>query len=336
AAFPGAAVRTVRRPTYNLLAANTVKGNYVFINRQFKMDRNDLRSLLDFAREGNTVFIAAESYDEAFADSLGFRVSTSVVEKDSLVHFLNPLLGGEEYPHKGSFPRTWFSLADSANTVKLAADASGKAHFIRTRWGKGNFYLHSRPGMFSNYHLLRNEGHEYTFRALSYLPVQAVWWDEYYKQGREGNNSIFGVIARYGAVRWAWYLLLGGVLLFIIFGGKRRQRVIPLVKPLRNTSLEFAGVVSTLYYNQQDFKDIAMKKIRYFLENVRNRYQESAEDAASDPDFTARLASRSGLDKARLEELFRTIRYIRAAEVLSEAELHLLNGQIEDFYGKQA
>lgn len=334
--FPGKEINSVRVPAYNLLGDSTISGNYIFIGPRFDLQEPDLAALLDFAKNGNTVFIAAEMYGKAFADSLDFRVETGITASDSLVHFLNPTLGSENYVYDANSFSSWFTEADTLNTVKIAASSSGKTNFIRTRYGKGTFYLHSQPAMFSNYHLLRNKGHEYVFRAISYLPELPVWWDEYYKQGRQGSNSILGVIARYPSLRWAWYLLLGGLLLFIVFGGKRRQRVIPVMKPLDNTSLEFTRVVSSLYYNQQDFKDIALKKIRYFREFIRNRYQESPEGPDAGKHFTTRLAAKSGLDEKTVDALFRTISYTEAADFLSEAELHSLSGRIEDFYSSHA
>lgn len=330
--FPGARIETVRVPAYNLFKDSTVRGTYLFIGPSFNADKNDLEALLDFVRKGNTAFIAAEMFAPAFLDSLGVKTNASVVPSDSLVRFVNPELGKEHYSLRQLSPYTWFSGGDSSRTVKITEDLGGKANFIRVRHGAGGFYLHSRPGMFSNYYLLRNQGHEYAFRALSYLPAQNLWWDEYYKQGRVGSKSLFGIIRKYPAIRWAWYLLLAAVLLFVVFRGKRRQRIIPRIAPLKNTSLEFAGVISSLYYNQRDFRDIAVKKAWYFQEYLRNRYQEASDDPLADPGFTGRLSAKSGIEKAVLEELFRTIAYTKAADFISEEELHALNRQIEDFY----
>src|SRR3546814_789988 len=297
--YPDMPLEVIRVPPYNLLEDSTVSGNYLFIGPDFKADKFDQESLLNFVEEGNTAFIAAETFPPAFLDALRVRTHTSLIGSDSLIHFVNPELGSRKYVLPLRSLSTWFSAIDSSSedspekmTNALAtADSSatfgspsffsiteslsGKSNFIRVPYGNGNFYLHSQPIMFSNYHLLRNQGHEYAFRALSYLPAHHTWWDEYYKQGRVGSRSLFGIIAKYPTIRWAWYLLLFGLLLYVIFRGKRRQRVIPQIEPPKNTSLEFAGVVSSLYYNQRDFKDIGMKKAWYFEEFLRNRDRKS-------------------------------------------------------------
>ncbi|QEC51803.1 DUF4350 domain-containing protein [Anseongella ginsenosidimutans] len=334
--FPGADVETVRVPAYNLFSDSTLTGNYLFIGPRFRTDEYDLEALLGFVGKGNTAFIAAGIFEQAFLDSLHIETETGVMPPDSLVRFVSPYLANERYSYPPLAPFTWFSGGDSLRSVKISEDLSGKANFIRVSHGQGNFYLHSQPAMFSNYYVLRNRGHEYAFRALSYLPLKPVLWDEYYKQGRVGSKSLLGIIGRYITLRWAWYLLLGGVILYIVFLGKRRQRVIPLVEPLKNTSLEFAGVVSSLYYNQRDFKDIALKKCGFFLEHLRNRYQEASEDPLADPGFVSRLSAKSGIEKASLEELFRSIAYVKVVDLITEAELHALNNRIEDFYKKRA
>lgn len=332
-AFPGKAVRTVRDPAYNLLGDTAVRGNYIFIGPQFDADSLDVVQLLEFAKKGNHVFIAARDYGQAFRDTLGFEVGTVFASQDSLMRFTNPELGDAGYRLELEPPYSYFSEADTLATVQLSSGESGMVNFIRVRFGRGCFYLHAQPELFSNYYLLRNGGHRYVFNALSHLPVAPVWWDEYYKQGR--NGSVLGVIARYEPLRWAWYLCLGGLILFVIFGGRRRQRIIPVAEPLRNTSLEFAEVVSSLYYHQQDFRDVAMKRIIYLKEYIRNRYHEETESMdGNDEAFLQRMAAKTGMAAAVLKRLFEAFRQVESAREVSEHELQQINGLIEDFYEK--
>ncbi len=343
--FPGAPVENVRIPAYNLFSDTTITGNYVFLAPQFKMDENDREALLKFVRAGNQAFIAAELFEDAFLDSLGINALTNMLANDSLVHFVNPHLGGDGYSNPPFYPATWFTRAELPDTgvarenpaapASISEDLAGRANFIRLKYGEGYFYLHSRPALFSNYYILRDKGHEYAFKALSYLPVQTIWWDEYYKQGRIGSRSVLGVIGRHPTLRWAWYLLIGGVLLYMLFEGKRRQRIIPPLEPLKNTSLEFARVVSSLYYHQRDFKDIALKRAAFFMEEIRSRYQELAGDPRPGPGFINRVAARSGVESGPLEKLFQNLARIKAADRISEQELLHFNGQLEEFYKKR-
>jgi len=62
------------------------------------------------------------------------------------------------------------------------------------------------------------------------------------------------------------------MILFVLFEMKRRQRIIPVIAPLRNTTLDFVQTVGNVYFNQRDNKNIAIKKITYFLEFVRSNF----------------------------------------------------------------
>jgi hypothetical protein len=64
-------------------------------------------------------------------------------------------------------------------------------------------------------------------------------------------------------------LFLGAVLVFILFNAKRRQRVVPIIEPLKNTSVDFIRSIGNLYMQEGDFHDMMAKKSQYFLSKVR-------------------------------------------------------------------
>ncbi|MEJ7677787.1 MAG: hypothetical protein WKG06_07955 [Segetibacter sp.] len=65
---------------------------------------------------------------------------------------------------------------------------------------------------------------------------------------------------------------LAGLLLYVLFEMKRRQRIIPVITPLKNSTLDFVKTVASVYYNEKDNNGIADKKVNYFLEFVRSRF----------------------------------------------------------------
>ncbi len=70
-------------------------------------------------------------------------------------------------------------------------------------------------------------------------------------------------------LRWAVYLMMLGVVLFMIFTARRHQRVVPIVEKPKNRSLEFIQLIGTLYYQRHDHADLVRKKFRFFAEEVR-------------------------------------------------------------------
>ena len=97
-------------------------------------------------------------------------------------------------------------------------DTIKNPNFIRMNYGEGVIYLHSNPMAFTNFFLLDSVHGDYYQRALSFLPPATnVVWDEYLKSGAEGQQTLFRVIFRYPALKWAYILLILGAILYVLF-----------------------------------------------------------------------------------------------------------------------
>ena len=339
-----------RLPVYNQLTEypNTF-GNYVFIQPQFDIDKLGLSELLDFVRNGNNAFIAAERFSQNLLDSLKIQyeftsgiesgdttnivdMSTRFLRKNDLVLLNNP---DKVYQLKKNNSVLYFSKFDFiATTILGQTQEKSLADFIRVQYGNGYFYLNANPVAFSNYYVLNKETNKYAFTALSYLPEDLpVIWDEYSKQGRVGEEHVLREILAYPPLKWAYYIALAGIVVFVIFEGKRLQRVIPVYKPLPNKTVEFANVIGSLYYNKRNNADIALKRITYLLEFIRANYYEST--ANLDDNFIERITEKTGCDENLTKELFVVIRKIKQhadKDWMSDSDLLKINQLIEQFY----
>ncbi|MCE3279269.1 MAG: hypothetical protein K0S44_1460, partial [Bacteroidetes bacterium] len=167
-------------------------------------------------------------------------------------------------------------------------------------------------------------------KALSFLPVRDVIWDEYYKAGRFVDRSPLNVIFRHPSLLAAYYLLIISLLVFMIIGIKRKQRVIPIWKPLKNTTLKFVDVVGTLYYQKGDHKNMAEKKIAYFLDHVRTSFHLKTNEY--NEEFIERMSNLSGIEKTKISDLFDYFKKISLKQKISQQELMTLEKKIEEFY----
>ncbi|WP_167856538.1 DUF4350 domain-containing protein [Hymenobacter metallicola] len=323
------------------------KASYLFVNDEFELSSADTRALLRHVARGNDVFIAAEQFNSQFADTLGFRTAPFVgtprlkgpakaagLQDSVQLRLSNPRLaraagGTFRLPTLGAAYRI---LPDSGlQATQLAADEKGRAVLVRIPHGRGQLYLCSVPLAFTNYFVLRPPTSNFAFAALSYLPVgRPVWWDEFQKQGRQGEQSLLRVLLAHDALRWALYLSLAGAILFILFEAKRRQRVIPILRPLPNTTLLFTRTVAGLYQQGGNHALIADKKIGLFLEFLRTRLHEPSLDL-DEAEARERLASKTGLSLAEVELLVRRINFIRTSRQVSDNELLLLSKALNDF-----
>ena len=130
------------------------------------------------------------------------------------------------------------------------------------------------------------------------------------------------------ALKWAWYLALLGMLIFMIFNAKRRQRVVPIITPLPNTTLDFTKTIGNLYYQEGDHQNIVDKKIIYFLEKIRNEYL--IDTTVLDDNFVKKLHQKTGKNLDDIEKVVRLINYQRKSYNLSiEEDLIEINNAIE-------
>ncbi|UHG91689.1 DUF4350 domain-containing protein [Spirosoma oryzicola] len=330
-------VSTVRLPVYNFLTEtkSAVRSNYVFICRDFNADGNDLKQLRAYANRGNNVFISAYSFPDSLGSVLGFKADVKEPNKADTTlrqNLVNPKVaksGGYNFFHDDG--RNFLTITNSQRTTVLGRNARKEPVFIRVQYGKGYFFIHNLPLAFTNYYVLSPRTSDYTFKALSYLPALPTYWDEYQKQGRfdEEQQSIFRYIWSQPALNWAYYLVVFGLLFYAIFAGKRTQRIIPVVEPPRNTSLDFVKTVGRLYFQQGDHDNLARKRIQYFLSDLREQY--SLNTTVLDKEFTETLAQKSGTSLTETEELVRLLRDAQKSISLSEYDLLTLNAAIERF-----
>ncbi|WP_443937522.1 DUF4350 domain-containing protein [Pedobacter sp. MW01-1-1] len=304
--------------------------SYVLIAEKPKISKADFAELKKFMQAGNRVFIAAEYYGDAIHNELNL-VSSKKYQKVGL-NFCNPNLKSEvDYGFKRNIGFHYFSKLDSNKTIVLGKKSAGAANFIQIPYGKGALFLMAEPGFFSNYNLLDKDGSEYAGKALSYLQgSQALIFDDYYSHIDEEEKDVFSVLFAHRELKCAYYVCLFALLIFVLYEIKRKQRVIPVVEPLANTSLEFVKVVGSVYYHERNNLDIATKRINYFLEHLRSRYYLATN--LLDESFTELLVHKTGINEVFAKNLTRALRETPQRQSMNDSELILLNNSIEQFY----
>ena len=315
--------------------------NYLFVNNAFGNDRLDSRALLALARRGNAVFITAEDLNGAFADSLGVRVerlaprirptARNTFGPDSVeLRFANPALAAGRCWVPGSAAEFRFVLKPGHAGHTLATDARGRPVYVELAVGLGHVYLCAVPAVFSNRYFLQPRIRPFAVAALRYLPARRTFWDEYQKQGPTDDQSLLRVLIAHEPLRLAYFITLAGAALFMFMGARRRQRIIPTIHPLPNTTLLFTRTVAGLYRQGRSHGLIAEKKVSLFIDYLRTRFQEPSPDFG-DEQFRERLSQKSGVPRPRVDELLRLMNFARTAPQVTDAQLMQLNAAVNDF-----
>ena len=325
---------------YELKDSLSAGENILIVSSIFSADREDTKTLLHHAENGGSVFISAEYFRGHFSDSVKvstydyfFKVGRIFDDGDSAyLKFANPGLDTlKEYYYGRNNIHNYFSQFDSARTTVVATNDYGYPVTIRIPIGKGNLILNSTPLAFTNIYLLSAHNHEFAAGTLSFLPSEDVTWTEYYHLGRMEASTPLRFILTNEPLRWAYYITIFSILIFMFFEMKRRQRIIPVIKPLANSTLDFVSTIGNLYLQSGEHKNVAEKKINFLLDTMRTKYLVST--SVLDGRLVSVLGKKTGKDENEIRDLVDAIETVRSKEKISAEELIDLNKKIEKFSG---
>ncbi len=353
--FPHAKIETNRYAPaeWKTLTSDSVKQVLLIVTKVFNPSEEDLNYLTGFVQKGNYVFISAlqmtsdasrffklrqKDHYDFYSLMLGvhhrFNAFDSTIVRLDSNSFKLPL----SYQYPGADFTNEFANTDSIFTYPLGYSANLNRNLLAVNSMKGKFFLHAAPIIFSNFFLLYENNHQYYEKLMSLLPADTkkIVWDEYYLYHYNNNNKpqerqgILSVILRYENFKWAFWVALLLLFLYVITEIKRKQRVIPDYEKPKNDSLEFVKTIGKLYYEKGDHKNLAEKLTQYFLDYVRNRFKISTAEINSL--FVQQLATKSNKDISEINAIAESIHTINLSAAITQKQLMDYYELLEKFY----
>lgn len=314
---------------------------YIYIGQNTYLNEDEVKAIMDYVYAGNSFFISANYIDTALLNRIKCTEDYWTLPPAWLDFFdgmrnTNVGFGNDQYEYYYHPFKSSFRFRDSVFTKVLGVNEDNKPNYIVHFHGKGKLFLHCAPRAFSNYFMLKNDNYKYLQNVLGYNTVTPdhVYWDEYYRKiktkasgGKGGSLSAILSHPQLAAAFWLALLLLA---LYILFGGKRRQRIVEPIKPNENTTVTFTETIGRLYLQKKDNKNIAEKMCTYFTEYVRNNYFLSSN--IINDDFITSLSRKSGVERQKVESLYRAIEHVHNNVSVDDYQLLSLNEQIQNFY----
>ena len=347
-----------RKTFYQMEQEDTVHNKGILlIATNLPFGRVDIEALLKMADRGNKIMLVSSSFTKTLEDTLKFdctysyfrsvdlkKYAASLLKRDSIYWIGDPEVYSRQvfrfYPQ---FCKSYFRRYDSLPVRKLAEVnlASGMGHALDELdsttvsrnyhplvamvrpWGKGEIILVSTPLLFTNYGVLDEKNATYIFRILSQMgELPIVRTEGYMKETAQTQRSPLRYFLSQRPLRWAIYLSMFAILLFMVFTARRRQRAIPVIQEPENKSLEFTKLIGTLYYQKNDHANLVHKKFTYFAEVLRREIQVDVEEVADDERSFHRIAQKTGMEVEEISRLIREIRpVIYGGRVLSGEEM---------------
>lgn len=316
---------------------------YVCLAAKLFVNKEEAEAMMEYVYAGNSLFIAAGQIDDILLDEIGIdevyidpmmEKAIGLMKNTAVNTAMQPDLKYSYYYYPF---QNYFTGIDSSNTRVLGYNEANKPNSIVHFYGKGKLFLHCEPRAFSNYFLLKENNYEYLKNAVAFTESEPehVYWDDYYNKIRYRKNqdkdfSTFSEIMKHPPLVYAFWLSLLLLLLYISFGAKLLQRVIPVTKPNENTTVTFTETIGRLYLQKKDNKNIADKMITYFNEYIRNTYFLNTNHINND--FIVGLSRKSGVEKDKVDTLYRSIVATQGSAVVSDYQLLSLHEQIQHFY----
>jgi hypothetical protein len=350
--FPNSEIQSVEESIYDVLikSDSSKTSNYLLINENIYFDEQETNQILNYVAKGNQVFIATTELTGKLADTLNIEILKEYTIKEDTVSvdFTHSDLNKHIYEFERGVNTAYFTSLDTLNTeilghIHFTANAflnneskvkQVKPNFIKISFGEGNFIINTLPIAFTNYYLL-SDNSNYSANSFSYLENQLLYWDDYKKSGRKVITSPMRFVLNQPALKWCYYLVLFGLLLFVIFKAKREQRIIPVIKPLENSSVEFARTIGSLYHQNKDYTNLNSKKINFFLNYLRNRYYLNT--TVLDEKLVTQLAAKAGKNIEETKSLIDFLLSLKNKPIHTDQDTLKLSQKINTFkqsYGR--
>lgn len=306
-------------------------GTFISISEGGQLDDESVKELLSFASYGNAVFITAKYFPGKILDTLKIQTNENEFRIDSIQLSLQNKPTKKYWLDKG-FSQVYFDKLVPNDTLKVLGnqEALGKKYpnYIAAKFGRGTVMLHTQPAVFTNYHLLKNNHYQYTEKLTEHIqPGNIFWQNGSERVGPGESDSKLSYIMQQPALRAAWRLGLIGLVFFIFFNARRKQRVIPEIAPMRNTTVDFAKTIGNLYYQEGNHHTIIEKKVIYFLEKIRTEYL--IDTYSLDDDFIEKLQLKTGKPFEDIQKAIRLIKKNRHELQSTEADVIAINKAIE-------
>jgi len=339
--YPLNNIRSVRQPfAQTWKQVSDTSSLYICIANQLLLSQEDVDAMLEFVREGNDLFISAMAVDEVLQERIQCKINDTTPLFMGLADLRTTSTRLRVEPDTSMeyfyFPfRSYFSRIDTTTTRVLGYNDRGEPNAIVYFHGKGKLFLHCDPRAFSNYFLLKKENYKYVQQSLAFTQTlpQRLYWDDYYYKAKSRspeNFSTFSEIMKHPPLKYAFWIAMVLLGLFLLFGGKRLQRIIEERKPNVNTTVAFTETIGRLYLQKKDNRNIADKMITYFNEFIRNKYFLNTN--VINEDFITNLGRKSGVPREQVASLYKNIAEAQASGFVDDYRLLALNQQIQHFH----
>jgi hypothetical protein len=285
-------LKKIEQTPYDYYNQHSKKAHNILVIEN-NIDQESWKQILDQVSKGSDAMLIVNDIPREISDSIGYYDSEISFQEENVLkltdkQYQNDFIKLDKFPSGRGF--TFIKPQVEVLGKTIEKDNGDQANFIKVKFGKGNIYVHSEPLFLTNYYLLKPGNIKYTQDVFSYLQDKETLW--FVESNTKTSRFFMRFILSNPALKYAWWLFLGGLVLFIFFNAKRKQRIVPIIEPLKNTSVDFVKSIGNLYLQEGDFHDMMAKKAQYFLHKIRLDLLIDTQNL--DEDFAKKLQLKTG------------------------------------------
>ena len=339
------------------ISKNYKGGKHTFLltnNSSYIISSSDV-DFLELIMDGNNVILATDDYynynNKDFEEELGFishGAHSVYIYKDNLK---KELIDSTKYDmvrwHTGGrftaanylVNRMFFmgnlELEPPFRTLATISSSDDYSYYNNSivagirDYGKGKIVVMSMPLLFTNYGILDDDIRPLALRLLSEcgdLPIvryDPTLIDKVGDKEQESESPLRYLLAN-RPLRWALYLALATLVASVIFSARRRQRVIPVIKPPVNHMMDFVKRIGGIYYKRHNNVDLLIKKYVTFSNDLRTKAMIDIDNYDYLDDELMSLSNRTGIPFNELQQQIRDVVMATNAPKISDDRLKQL------------
>ncbi len=322
--------------------ASHSKALYINIGYDIYLNEQKSNELLEFIKKGNSALLISNvvsSSDELLDDSYDYMYDKS----DSLdqIIFLDTdsLIFNFKYYYRNtkkavSRSRNFFlDEMEEDSTYMSLANVDTLSIFQKRDIGQGALYRYTIPYHFTNLVSLQDDFRLFYNHVFERFDAEHIIIDRPRLADRiesTANNSPIKYILAQPSLKWAYYLTILLALLYILFKGKRRQKIIPVQNKNENTSLEYVDTLSQLFLAQKQNVKLIDHLEDQFYHKVQKRYFIDKNNS----NFIDLLNRKSKIEKVEIEKITDSFNQASKGYAFTDDQLHRLFNNLNQLYTK--
>ncbi len=351
--FPGKGFEVVSSLRDDTLYLERTSAVFIYIDGRAFIDSAQAVRFRKFAEKGNTVFVSASNAHglvEQLCEECGVPAQGKWIQSRKAKN-ISPRISGHEpvdanmyyqiMDEVQRYPWPYYDVdgcnfLNTEKTGRFTAIEKEYTNMLEAKVGKGRIILHCTPMIFSNLHIIRPEILEHAEQLLMRIPeADVVYFEPNWNSPPPPNRPLLTesplrFILGNTSLRWAWYLLLGLSLLYVISQLRREQRSIPIITAPENKTLGLVEVMSRLYRKEGKHKDVVALQHKMLINHLRRRYR--IQHHPADGRFYTEASTKLGKSESNLKTFFAELDAALNNSALTDKELIALDKKITDFY----